>query len=550
MSQSPVQAEGSADPYFEAWVRINALIERGFSWSGHEENVFFLNLGEGRFANASHTSGLDLGDDGRAAVAVDWDRDGDLDLFTTNRNGPRLRFLRNTGKADGGYVAFRLEGEFGPDPIGARVLLEKGGRDGGLAVRALRAGEGFLAQGSAWLHFGLGEARIGGVQVRWPDGEMERFGGVVRGGRYLLKRGLGRAQALETGKLEIPTRPPLDIDESDASTMALVDPIPMPRLPMATEDGRPVELFGIDSEGAPRTTPGPLVLQLWASWCQPCARELEQVSRRASELTSRGVGVIALQADGEEEPQPGSFHLDQVRWPFSRAVASESTLGILEAFQSLLLDREAQLVLPTTLLIDPKGRLVSITRGEMDFDRMLAELDDVGLSAEERRDKVVPFPGRWLYPPIEPDMERFAREFSERGFPRVAVDYRAQRFDMARRSRAELLHEFGRSHARNGDLESAEKSLRESIAADPQRVEVHADLGLVLHQAGRFREAVVAYESALALAPERDDVHFNLALALISLGQFEGAEDQLSVLQGLDSPRAEGLRELLERTGR
>ncbi|MEO1996208.1 MAG: hypothetical protein ABGZ17_13140, partial [Planctomycetaceae bacterium] len=71
------------------------MIRRGRSYSGRERNCCFLNTTTAsadrrttepvaRFANISATSGIDLPDDGRALVTVDWDHDGDLDVWISN----------------------------------------------------------------------------------------------------------------------------------------------------------------------------------------------------------------------------------------------------------------------------------------------------------------------------------------------------------------------------------------------------------------------------------------------------------------------------------
>ena len=100
-SQSPTTergATGASDEkqdYLTGWAALTRLMNEGLSWSGNERNVCYLNLGDGRFVDASFVSGLDFADDGRAAATVDWDGDGDLDLWLKNRTGPQLRFMWN-----------------------------------------------------------------------------------------------------------------------------------------------------------------------------------------------------------------------------------------------------------------------------------------------------------------------------------------------------------------------------------------------------------------------------------------------------------------------
>jgi len=91
------------------------MMLEGRSFSGHERNCCYLNCGafpaaQERFANISAASGLDFPDDGRALVTMDWDQDGDLDIWTANRNAPRLRFLQNELKNPHHSLSLQLEG--------------------------------------------------------------------------------------------------------------------------------------------------------------------------------------------------------------------------------------------------------------------------------------------------------------------------------------------------------------------------------------------------------------------------------------------------------
>ena len=105
----------------ESDLSLHALIRNGHSFSGRERHCCFLNTGGRQFANVSAISGLDLVDDGRAAACVDWDQDGDLDLWLSNRTGPQVRFLRNDVPTSHHYLAVRLIGRTcNRDAIGAR----------------------------------------------------------------------------------------------------------------------------------------------------------------------------------------------------------------------------------------------------------------------------------------------------------------------------------------------------------------------------------------------------------------------------------------------
>ena len=137
------------------------MITRGRSFSGYERNCCFLNLGSEtkgssiNFADISAASVLNLIDDTRAIIATDWDHDGDLDLWVTNREGPRVRLLRNNLEQDqrSGSVSLHLKGTTcNLDAIGAKLTLIMGPKR---MTRALRAGDGFLSQSSKRILFGM-----------------------------------------------------------------------------------------------------------------------------------------------------------------------------------------------------------------------------------------------------------------------------------------------------------------------------------------------------------------------------------------------------------
>ena len=91
--------------------QLSKMIEQGRSFSGQEKNCFYLNTGKkGKFSDISFLSGVDFPDDGRAVASVDWDQDGDLDLFISNRNAPRIRYLRNDLNDSRNSIPISLKG--------------------------------------------------------------------------------------------------------------------------------------------------------------------------------------------------------------------------------------------------------------------------------------------------------------------------------------------------------------------------------------------------------------------------------------------------------
>jgi hypothetical protein len=145
-----------------------------------QEDTLVRNTGNGVFEDVSRSSGAYFNDKyvGRGASWSDIDNDGDIDLLVVNLNDtPKL--LRNDGASARPWlmVDARLEFPTGTrTAIGARVTVIAAGMKMIDDVNPVR---GYLGQGDPRLHFGLaGATQADAVEIRWPDGAVERFASV------------------------------------------------------------------------------------------------------------------------------------------------------------------------------------------------------------------------------------------------------------------------------------------------------------------------------------------------------------------------------------
>lgn len=144
-----------------------------------QEDSLVRNRGNGTFEDVSRQAGAYFEEKyvGRGAAWADIDNDGDIDLLVVNLNdAPKL--LRNDGANAKPWlmVDARLKFPTGTrTAIGARVTVTAGGMRMIDDVNPVR---GYLSQGDARLHFGLAGAQQADVEVRWPDGKVEKFSGV------------------------------------------------------------------------------------------------------------------------------------------------------------------------------------------------------------------------------------------------------------------------------------------------------------------------------------------------------------------------------------
>lgn len=115
-------------------------------------------------------------------AALDFDRDGDLDLAATDEGGFDL--YENRGRV-GNALQVDLVGATGADALGARITVSVAG-DSQTAVVNSRTD--YLSQDARVTHFGLGNASRADVRVAWPDGTVTRLDGVAAGQRIVVSK--------------------------------------------------------------------------------------------------------------------------------------------------------------------------------------------------------------------------------------------------------------------------------------------------------------------------------------------------------------------------
>ena len=179
----------------------------------------------------------------------------------------------------------RLEGRKGNrDAIGARVEVSVPGQEVPF-LKTVRAGDGYLAQSSKELVFGLGDFEGAlRVTVRWPGGAVQVIENVGPDARYSVVEGENPARwdrpRGELALKEMPAKRHLPRELVRVPTVTLLK---VPTMNYRTMDG---DLATIPRKG--RFT----LLNLWASWCAPCLAELEEFKERHSDLGDAGVEVV------------------------------------------------------------------------------------------------------------------------------------------------------------------------------------------------------------------------------------------------------------------
>lgn len=366
----------------EIWAQFAENLKAGWSWSGFETSAFFVNDGAARFSNVASVIGADQISDGRALAAGDLDGDGDVDLVGSVSNvRPMLYVLRNDLREQGNSLFVELVGSGGTSAAGASLRVRGGGR---VLRRDVALGSGFLTQHDLTQHFGLGEAeRVEGITITWPDGAVQELGEVRANGKLVVEQG-GEVRAFApriprnanaTGRL-----PAVEWDRRSDGRELLRPPYPdLSDLGLRDLEGEPIDLV-LGPEGARPGGPV-LLLNLWAGWCASCKREMPALVD-AHAAAPEGLRIVGVNLDTE-------VSLDEVRrtadeWRIDFPVAHLTGARFEHLMERLepafgRMDPRA-MVLPTSLLLTPSGKVIAKIEGELAID----DLVDLIRSLRER----------------------------------------------------------------------------------------------------------------------------------------------------------------------
>jgi len=191
-----------------------------------------------------------------------------------------------------------------------------------------------------------------------PSGPIISLAGVLLAAAFIY--GVGHLR--QTAHAEAPCRPALELSkklaplatgEVAALTMAS-KPLQMPDLAFLDSNGEQKKL----SDWKGRT----VLLNLWATWCVPCRKEMPALDRLEGKLGGEKFAVVAVNIDTRDAEKPKAFLKD----------ANLTRLGNFhdakaKVFQELKSIGLA-LGMPTSVLIDGQGCQIGHMAGPAEWD--------------------------------------------------------------------------------------------------------------------------------------------------------------------------------------
>jgi len=356
-AQAEAEETGNADYQNN---HMSMIFQEGLSFSGYERDYLGMNVGGTELIDVSGVSGLDSIGDGRGAALADFDNDGDLDIFLVSFQHNAHELFRNNVGSDHGFVRVTLEGtESGRDGFGAIV---RAGTANGVVTKLKSAGSGFLAQNDPRLLIGLGEAmQADWIEVSWPSGLVQRVEGLdgatgIPAGTSLLIREGGAATRVVEQTFALAD--PLSSEERTFAGLTFGRGDVFPDLALLDRDVVP---DGDDLPGAVATSVHQLLrpgrrtlLNIWATWCVPCRREMPELEQLSGPLAAAGVDLIGISIDTDTVARVVPF-LNDMGTTYAVHVSNDERIpGLYEG---------GAIAVPLSVLLDDQGRVLQVIGG-------------------------------------------------------------------------------------------------------------------------------------------------------------------------------------------
>lgn len=97
-------------------------------------------------------------------------------------------------------------------------------------------------------------------------------------------------------------------------------------------------------------------LHFWATWCGACVEEMPAIKRLAGLLADKPISMVTVSM--RESPQNVAAFLKQHRLTLDTLVDTDGSLARRFAIRSI----------PTTLIMDPRGRVIGVAVGSRRWD--------------------------------------------------------------------------------------------------------------------------------------------------------------------------------------
>ena len=140
---------------------------------------------------------------------------------------------------------------------------------------------------------------------------------------------------------------------------AFASPATQVPLEAVTAQAHPVTTDALLRAALARHKGKPVVVNFWATWCQPCREEMPSLARLAARWQAQGLAVLTVAvADNAKR-------VEDFLW---ETLPDQQALTVLHDREQTISRAWSARMLPTTVVLDRQHRIVARARGVIDWD--------------------------------------------------------------------------------------------------------------------------------------------------------------------------------------
>ena len=123
-----------------------------------------------------------------------------------------------------------------------------------------------------------------------------------------------------------------------------------------------------------------VLVNVWATWCEPCKEEMPDILRAYREHRPRGVRLVLVSADPQDSRAAVSAYLGKLGVDFKTFLKTGDDMAFIDG-----LDPKWDGTLPATMLFDGKGKKLHLWSGVVTHAALKQKLDQI-LAKPRRRE--------------------------------------------------------------------------------------------------------------------------------------------------------------------
>jgi len=108
-----------------------------------------------------------------------------------------------------------------------------------------------------------------------------------------------------------------------------------------------------------------LFLDFWASWCLPCRKENPGFVNIYKQFRNQNFEILGISLDKKKDKWVKAVLSDELEWP---------QVSDLKYFDSEMVELYNIVNVPTTMLLDPEGKIIAKNLHPKDLEKLLEEV--------------------------------------------------------------------------------------------------------------------------------------------------------------------------------